>query len=349
MSTYPMPYDPKTFTHELKERPKYTNELPYEPEKKGNNALTWILFVIIIIVAVGLFVWTFWWGGTKGDDNPPRKELTITGVDFKVLNSTSIGATWVSVGDKNDIVTLYVNPTGQTMRFDKDGNPLGSYSRSAAIDYTQTSAVVNGLQPKTSYDAVAVVTNTKISGSKVSHVETGITTNPPVDLNDKFFIHANGQPGHISYNGGGTTIPTNVFYCPDTCVSQSLFHQDKDGFICAISPGSQINDNTLCSDNSSVLYDPFMAGENDNLVDGSYVLSIKQKKDIPADKLSSAKWIYNIIENEWCLTDTGLTTVATKRCMSFNPNNSNIPSSEDNKYIYVSPSGSKWTNRSYQP
>ena len=251
-----------------------------------------------------------WWGtsgsGTDGGDTGP---LSITGSEFKAISATSIQATWSAVGNANDIVTLYVNPTGKEMKFNPNGTPVGSYSISGPVSGNTRSATVTGLKTRATYSAVLIVTNPNVAGFNGHHHESGITVSPPLTSGNKFFIQAAGQSGSITYSP--VPGPNTVTYSSGTLnMNQSLLHRDKNGFICATTQTEPLTQDSLCEDGSYVLY-------ADSSV-GTANLSIKRKQDLTTEETGNAQWVYNSTgDNNWCLQGVATSGVATSRCMLF--------------------------------
>jgi hypothetical protein len=340
-------------------------------ESSGTSMWVWVIIVIVVIVVIAGVIAIIWWATRKGPSSPNGPgPLSITGTDFTAVGANSIRATWTSVGDENDLVTLFVNPTGKEMKFDRDGNPLGNYRSSGAVSTPGTSATVGQLNSGVSYDAVLIVTNPNVGGANKAHSESAITPIATIPPGAKFNISASGQTGHIHYN---RPSPNQVSYSLQAAsVNDSLFMRDSDGFICATNLISPTTATTMCGDNQAVLYA--------STTSGTSTLNIGIKSSLDSTQLSQARWVYNSTgDNKWCLTGNG-------RCMDYSVNNpvllqpvdsngngftplnpvgsgttngfttlnpvgsgitpvtSSVEDTTKNQVIFVSPEGSKWVN-----
>ena len=284
---------------------------------KGTDTGSWILGIVIaVLVIIGIIVIIWWATSGSGTSNGDTGPLSISGSDFKAVSATSIQATWTAVGNATDVVTLYVNPTGEEMKFNANGSPVGSYSTSGPVSGNTRSAsgntgsaTVSGLKSRSTYDAILIVTNPDVSGFNGHHHESGITVSPPLTPGNKFFIQAAGQSGSITYSP--VPGPNTVTYSGGTLnMNQSLLHRDKNGFICATTQTEPLTANSLCEDGSYVLYADSSTGTAN--------LSIKQKQNLTREEMGNAQWVYNSTgDNNWCLQGVPTSGVATTRCMLF--------------------------------
>jgi len=351
-----LPNDPNIWMGKQAPGGGYTNTPPQTtisgtsaPGQGGSDGLFWGITIVVILVVVALIILIVWWA-TRNVTEDNDSALAITGVDFSSLSSTSITATWTAVGNKDDVVVLYVKETGKDQwRFDRNGTPLGVYKNSGKIFQPNNSATVVGLKPNTNYDAKLIVTNPNVTGHNASQSKSGINTATKVKIGGKFYIKANGQPGQISRDKDMN--PTQVYYTNGGIdASTSLFRCDPDGFLCGTIPGEPLTENTPCGPNNFVLY-------SDGTTNTA-TLSTKRKSELTDEETENAKWEYNETgDNEWCIKGDGVSGLATRRCMRksdlvlLNPEdeNANDDTTRVLKYpIYVgttSPTG--WTNHSY--
>lgn len=324
-----------------------------EPESSGTSSLVWVIIVVVVIIVIVGIILLIWWATRTSDNGTDTGPLAITGSNFRVLSSTSIGATWTRVGSDKDIVTMYVNPSGEEMKFDSTGQPLGSYSTSGSVASPGTTATVTNLTPNASYDAVLIVTNPDVTGFNGSHHESGITTSTTLPPGAKFNITAAAQSGHIHYDINTPPTASTVSYSlANATTNDSLFMRDSDGYICATTLSEPLTPDSKCADGSSVLYASTSTGTSD--------LSIALKSSLATAELNNARWSYNANgDNKWCLTDPG----STSRCMLYSVNSPILltpatttttsvtaavnPLVEDistDQPIFVTTGGSKWTN-----
>ena len=310
----------------------------------------WVKLLVIGIALVVIFLFVFFlirWatsGDFSNDTSIDIDALLINGVNIGLASDTAIQATWTSVGDPGDVVTLYVNQSGDEMKFSRSGRPLGSYKTSTSISVPIRTAIIDGLVTNASYDAVLVVTNPKFPNpSNANQHESGLTPSSHLAHGTKFTVQASNQKGQINYQPFPT--PTMVSYTlGSTNPNQSLFHHDADGFICATTQTEPLTATSGCDNGSYVLYStPGAAGgaaRTNNL-------SIIQKSQLTtAAELATAKWQYNANNNnEWCLTNGA-------GCMLYDinsppmpdPTTSFLPLTPGNQPIFVAPNGSKWDN-----
>ncbi len=329
----------------------------------------WVLIIITLGAIIGFVIWFIIWSTSTDNSGSSISELDISGTEYKVLSTTSIGVTWTAVSNPNDEVTLYVNPTGESMNFTTSGSPLGKYHSSGKVPGVNpsggtASASVSGLKDNTSYDAIVVVTNTDFpNDSHKGKVESGIHTSSSIPLGPKFIINASGQNGQINYTlSPPEGIPAFVSYTRAVIdPNNSLFHYDSDGFICATTQGQQITGDTMCTDGSSILYSGALSLGTTSTTGfvGDSQLRIATKSSLSTTELEDAKWQYNLTgNNQWCLINgTG--------CMNYDADSPDIvfvatvdPTPVPNVFavttdaatipgsqaVFVSSSGSKWTN-----
>ena len=283
-----------------------------DPNKSKTSWWAWALIFVAVAAIIGFLIWYIIWSTRTDNTGATNTALSITGPQFSVLSETSIGATWSGVGDPtNDVVTLFVNPSGQDMNFSNSGQPLGNYFQSSPVSTPGLSASIGGLTPGATYDARLVVTNSKIPDeSNAKPHQSGLTTSSSV-LPDKFTISASCQNGQIRYHPS-TINPSVVTYTLNNSnPSGSLFHHDSNGFICTTTQGQQLPPNSMCEDGSFVLFSkPSITGL------ATSELGIIQKSP---DQTTRAKWQYNNGgQNEWCL-------IGSNQCMTYDPNSPTIP------------------------
>ncbi len=320
------------------------------PASRGTSVWSWLLVVIAVLVVVGFIIWYIIWSTKTNNTGGISTALTITGVQFSVINATTIQSTWTKVGDSGDIVIMYANPTGQTMKFDKSGNPLGTYSKSEPVATPNTSASIGGLTSGSTYDAVLVVTNSKYPGQcNTGQHQSGLVLSTRGNVPVRFSIQAAGQGGQIRYYPAAMNPSVVAYTLNDASVAGTLFHQDSDGYICTTNQTQQLTTSTKCDDGSYVLYSkPSTNGTNE--------LGIIQKSQLATSSLTNAKWQYNGSgKNEWCL-------LGSSQCMTYDPKSPTISVNAGttttttttnsvplitNQKVTVTTQGTRWNNQNY--
>ena len=333
---------------------------PVNTGNQGSSTWTWILIVIAIIVIIVGVVLIIWWATSGGDDNGSDSgTLAITGVDFVTNTSTSITGTWTRVGSPDDIVTMYVNPSGEEMKFDKNGSPLGNYSTSGRIVSPGTTATVTNLTPNATYDAILVVTNPNVSCFNGSHHQSGITPSPPLAPGTKFNIASSAQKGQITYTPSSVSgQPPDVTYKLNVNnPNNSLFFQDSNGFICATTQSELLTTDSECADNSFVLNAGTLSTGTTST--GTTNLTFIRKSDLTDTTSAFAQWTFNNGQ-EWCVNSN----TATPRCMLYTvsspvlltPANGTTttngtttiePIESDQNIFVTTGSGSMWNNTKF--
>lgn len=336
------------------------SSLQSETPKTGYN-YTWIIIVIVIIfVVIGIILLVvFLRSGIK-------KDLTLTNVIFSTVGSDNIECTWTGSGDKNNVVVLYAVPSTDTMKFDRSGNPLGSYANSGdpnpsvsgsmpttTMSNLNTVSITSGLTSGVNYISILVVTNPNIRiesnsyASKVLHVSSNLV--PGV-----FNISSTGQPGNIIWakNTDKDLIvgyEQNVF-----TIGNNRFHHDPDGLLCTVSSiTSLFTIDSKCPETSNVLY----STSGGDL--GIAPLEINNDSNTILND-NNNRWIYT--GKQWCLKNN------TSLCMTYNPTSdkkntllslepdspviSHKSTSTKIRTITMGPQGSNgtnWTNTKVQP
>lgn len=345
----------------------------------GTPWWAWLLIAIAVAAVIGFLIWFIIWATSTDNPAADNDALRITGVEYKVLSSTSIGATWIGVGDPNDIVTLYVNPSGQDgMKFSREGIPLGQYTVGGPVPGSSLAVVASGLQIETTYDAVLVVTNDNLPDiAHAGSIESGLHTTSHAEHGAKFQVIAMNQGGSINYNlTPPNGIPPVVSYNRSTSnPNNSLFHHDNEGFICATTQGQSVVADTPCADGSSVLYSgaPNLGVAAVTGIATQSQLRIAQKSTLTTEQLANARWAYNGKgDNEWCLVNgngcmtydvespdivliapaTGTTILATTPAdgttvVVATDSTFDTVNPAGNQAIFVSSTGSKWRNEKF--
>jgi len=319
------------------------------PASRGQSFWSWFLVVWIVIIVIGVLIWFIIWSTRTNNNGTNSNALNITGSRFTATSDTSITATWISVGDPADIVTLYVNPTGQPMTFTPAGQPQGTYRSSTPVNSSSKSATVGGLTTGATYDARLVVTNPNLPGqSNTSPHQSGIVVTAPLVVPTKFSMQASGQQGQISYYP--SSAPTTAVY--NLAGSTNfLFHQDPDGYICTAGAAQTLAANSPCGDNSYVLYSK---ASTSGLATGEVGIIQKSQLTTSAQQ-DSAKWRYNNTgNNEWCLASS------TTQCMTYDPNSAKFAVNPANgaigatganvvtgQTVTITPQGTRWVNQSF--
>lgn len=330
--------------------------VPVDLNNQGSSMWTWILIIIAIVVIIVGVVLIIWWATSGGsdDNNTDTGTLAIVGSEFVTNSSTTITSTWTRVGDVGDVVTMFVNPSGQEMKFDKNGSALGSYFTSGPIVSPGTTATVVNLKSNVTYDAILIVTNPKVSGFNGSHHASGIVPSSPIVPGTKFTISSSAQGGQISYTPSSSTVvptpPPLVSYKLNTSnPNNSLFYRDPNGYICATSQSELLTTTSECADTSFVLYSQELLGST-----GNTNLAMIRKSDL--SDITTAQWKYNT-GNEWCINSDS----STQRCMLYDPsfvalipaNGSTTtldtiqPIDTDQPIFITSGTGSRWKNQPF--
>lgn len=281
--------------------------------KSTGLATGWIVLIVIvaILVLVGIILAIYFATrstSTAQRNVPPLGPVAITGVTIRTVGSNMIQATWTSVSNEFDVVTLYVVPAGTGLSFNEKGVPIGNPRTSGPVAAPATTATVTGLLPAVSYDATLIVTNPRATGILAQSTENGLTITGPVPLGPKFTIGSSGQCGAIGYGSTGpdaNLINTVYYQLGVNNPNQSLFHRDPRGYICATTQGQSLTADSECADNSSVLYDTGVAG--------NATLNIGRLVDLDPLTLPQARWTYDAAgDNRWC--------TASNRCIQYNVN-----------------------------
>lgn len=124
--------------------------------------LAWILGVLFIIALVAFIVFLILYL-SKGKSGNPKKDLTITGLKYKLNNSSTIlTATWDSVGNSEDLIFLYADIT--PVNLDPEGKPIKTVIGNGPVSGTSKMISLPNLKPETTYYVVLVVTNPNITG-----------------------------------------------------------------------------------------------------------------------------------------------------------------------------------------
>jgi hypothetical protein len=288
------------------------SEMTKEGSKGGIKG--WVIALIVIgsLIVITAIVLAIIYGTratpVEQNRNQPLGPVAISGVNIRTLGSNMIQATWTSVSNEFDIVTLYVVPSGTGLSFNENGTPIGNPRTSGPVAAPATTATVTGLLPNVSYDATLIVTNPRATGVISQSTENGLTITGPAPLGAKFTIGSSGQCGAIGYGSTGPdpNLINNVFYqLGVNNPNQSLFHRDPRGYICATTQGQSLTLDSECADNSSVLYDSGVAG--------NAFLSIGRLGDLDPLILPQARWTYDAAgDNRWC--------TASNRCIQYNVN-----------------------------
>ena len=242
------------------------------------------LIVVIIVLLILTTTFLFLWLTGSGILNTQKKRLTITNVKFK-CNGT-ITATWDSVGDPKDLVTLYA-ATNNPIDFHADGTPSSSNNLvSPTVSGTARTVSVPGATQNTKYFVSLVVTNPDFVGFNVT---SNVISTCGNSLKGNFVMQEMNTPGAIEIN---TSDPTKVSY--NTGVNKAamndIWSYDATNF--TISTRSTGTNSTA---------------PRPTLYDNNGTLSAKPATASPD---ANSQWSYNIDSpNAWCIKGTN-------RCMS---------------------------------
>lgn len=289
------------------------------------NGWGYVAIFLIVILLVAAVIFLILWLTKKPATTNINKELAISGVRFNLLpsnvtttmdssNMSAVGtstrtvqATWESVGNSGDQVTLYadtkqinLNPNG----IPEDPTSALLYS-SPPVPGTSRSVRVSGLQPNTLYYLMLVVTNPSVSGS--NPVPGRVYTSDAIPPG-QFIISDLDINGSIIVNSDNT-----VTYSDQVKGVNDIFTYDNNrGTLNVRGVGNQSNSDIVLYNNNGTLAAASYASINDK---------------------SSATWMYQ--NNQWCLKpSTSITTSA--GCMDLNP---------QTNVISVRPSANaKWQN-----
>ncbi len=247
----------------------------------GANAF---FIVVIVILLLSTTVFLFLWLTKTGILNTQKKRLTITNVKFK-CNGT-ITATWDSVGDPKDLVTLYA-ATNNPIDFNADGTPSSPNNLvSPTVSGSAKTVSIPGAAQNTKYYVSLVVTNPDFVGFNVTSNVISTCGNA---LDGNFVMQEMNTPGAVEIN---ISDPTRISY--NTGVNKAgmndIWMYDKtSGTISTRSTGT----------NSTA--------PRPTLYDNNGTLSAKPATPSPD---ANSQWTYNVDSpNSWCIKGT-------TRCMS---------------------------------
>lgn len=304
---------------------QYGAVYPYEtPQKSGGMGWVWALLIFLVLVAaiVFLVLWLYERGKSKDEEG-----LNITGAEFTTPTQTTIQASWTSVGNDDDVVTLYVYPSGNpTLNFNPNGSPKSGGA--AIVQRTSTSSpnttrTLSVTVPENTknvvYGAALVVTNS--NSPNLSKVERGDGLSPGSEINKAFLIRKSGQStGEIVYTlPTDTTVNTGTVeynWTESTSIDNILFHHDPDGYICSVMPSQSgvidVDSTTKCSDlgMAFALYDKESSTTDTVLVDDETTTSngslgiervLVNGSVNPKLKENNSLWDWNQNTSRWCL------------------------------------------------
>lgn len=295
-----------------------------------------LAFLAIAAAVVFLILWL-----TKDVD---EKELDITGVQFKTNSSTSVTATWTSVNNDKDQVTMYVYPSGESINFTGNGTPilipLDSKIAGPVNGNTTKTLTATGLTANVTYLATLIVSNPDIARYHKSVTSPALVPGGGTVTGGAIQINANGQSGETAYelpelltlddtNNG--TIGYNS--TGKSTLNNNHFFLDSDGLLCTVSTSltSVVNTNpTLkCGEigGSFVAYDPGSSGPGANQV------ALKQYQSSDTTN-SNAKWKYDPTTQKLCLDSSS------SRCWKFRTSTTSSESALTP--IDISSDGSGW-------
>lgn len=145
-----------------------------------------VVLILLLLAAGIVFLVLFLRERNKKTTSTP--DTSIQGQKFNLVNSTTIEATWDSVGDSNDDVTLYAST--KTINVDSNGQALGSevLSSGPVKGNTVKSLKISSLKPNTRYYVALVVFN-----QNPNIINDVVFTN--VVLDGEFAIHQTDDSG----------------------------------------------------------------------------------------------------------------------------------------------------------
>ena len=167
------------------------------------DGATWILGIIVFILIILAVIFLILWLVNRGKVNPQNSQLTIKDLIFSLSNTTTVSATWSSVGDPGDQVTLYADIV--PINFNASGKPENNpnIKTSQTVNGSAKTVSLTGLTPNTKYFLAVTVTNPKLTGfnSDPGLIYTGTVPG------SSFIIQEINTPGGISLNlDNNTTI-----------------------------------------------------------------------------------------------------------------------------------------------
>jgi flagellar basal body-associated protein FliL len=245
------------------------------------NEANVFLIIVIILLLIAAIVFLILWLAKAGTQKNQKNELSISGVKFN-FTASSIIATWDSVGNASDIVTLYADT--KPIILNAEGKPeTTTIVSSGPVSGTSKTATINtGLTPNTKYYVDLVVTNPNF---------VGFNPNPDIVFTGEsipttnFIIQEINTIGAITLN---TTDQTKVFYqtgVNKTDISDIWTYDTTNFTISTRSLGA-----------SSTAPRPTLYNNNG-------VLAAKDATSATTD--ATSQWIYNVNgNNRWCIKGT---------------------------------------------
>ena len=291
------------------ERNEGNEKIIGEPiEKKENYNWIFYFFLFIIILAlVGILIWLLVRNRSNNNNNV-NADLNITGVNFNLVNNNTITATWTSVGNSSDVVTLYAD-TSQ-INLNASGKPEGSstFLMSGPTAGNNRTITLTGLTGSTTYYLDLVVTNPNISGFNPT---PDIVFTSGVAPTGSFVMQQISNPGGVTLNSNLTSVSYSLGSSKSSI--NDVWSYDSSSMNLS-TVGTGINSGT-----TSCLYNNggILAAQNCNSVKGN----------------ANAQWTYNVRgNNRWCLNGT-------QTCMSLA-----LPITNNEQIMLVDNSTTKFIN-----
>ena len=185
-----------------------SNEESTKPHRQS-NAFTVILIILAILLAAAAVVFLILWLVQRNKNNTNPAALSITGLNVNLQNGTTLVATWKSVGNSGDLVTLYADtiPINLNVSGVPESNPNVLKSNTVPGSVGQVSIAKLTLNTKYYYEVV--VTNPSIPGF---NPEPGLIYTGSIPTGN-FIIQQYTTPGGITLNtadNSTVTYQTNV-------------------------------------------------------------------------------------------------------------------------------------------
>lgn len=310
---------------------------PEAGTKKGGGGWIWgiLIFILVVVAIIFLILWLV-------ERNKSASELTISGTQFSLTSSNAVQATWTSVGNDNDQVTLYVYQSGTPIKFNTSGtptNPSAVKAQAGPVNGNTTKTITTtALKTGVTYNGVLVVTNSNITAHNAVISDC---LHAGGDIAGAFHIEASCQSGEIVYDipavtAGIIDVPTVGYNFTDkTSIDNNLFHHDSDNLLCTVMPSQTAAINadptTKCGalgSSTHILYDPSISTTT------TTGLGIKQYEASDITN-TSAQWTYNKSNNKWCLANNSA------KCMELSDF---ITLATESTNINVGSPGGGWNN-----
>jgi len=246
------------------------------------NASTWILGIIIIVLIILAVIFLILWLANNGKVNTQNSQLSINDLKFSLKDTSTVEATWSSVGNPGNEVILYADTF--PINFNASGQPEDNVNIKTSSKVNGSTKVISlsGLTPNTKYYLAVNVTNPKF---------TGFNSNPGLIYTGEipassFIIQEINTPGAISLDVNNNTTITYEKTINKTEVNDIWLYNPKNFTLSTRGVGSNSNKIPTLYNNNGIL--------------ASQDLSVLEKE---SNFNSIAQWEYDR-SNRWCLKNS---------------------------------------------